>query len=52
MKRFRFSEKIVERMLRLKWWELELEELSGLPYRDVERSLDRIEAIRAKKIGR
>ena len=52
VKRFRFSEKIVGRMLRLKWWELELEELSGLPYRDVERSLDRIEAIRAKKIGR
>jgi acetyltransferase-like isoleucine patch superfamily enzyme len=49
VKRLRFPEKLVERLLRLKWWDLELEELSGLPYRDVERCLDRIEEIRAKK---
>ena len=49
VKKFRFSEKIIERMLRLRWWELELEELSGLPYRDVERCLDRVEEIRVEK---
>lgn len=47
--RLRFSEKTVERLLRVKWWELELSELSGLPFRDVERSLDKLEEIRARK---
>ena len=50
VQRLRFSEKIVERMLRLRWWDLELEELSGLPFRDVERCLDRIEAMRAERL--
>ena len=49
VKRFRFSEQTIERLLRLKWWELELSELSGLPFREVERCLDRIEEIRARK---
>ncbi|HKT20574.1 MAG TPA: CatB-related O-acetyltransferase [Stellaceae bacterium] len=49
VKRFRFSEKIIERLLRLKWWELELSDLSGLPFRDVERCLDMIEEIRTRK---
>ncbi len=48
IKRYRFPEKTIERLLRLKWWDLELSELSGLPFRDVERCLDMIEAIRAK----
>ncbi len=47
--RYRFSEKIIARQLHLKWWELELSELSGLPFRDVERCLDKIEDIRARK---
>jgi hypothetical protein len=34
--------------LRVKWWELELVQLSGLPFRDVERCLDMIEEIKAK----
>jgi hypothetical protein len=45
----RFSEKIIERLLRAKWWELDLTDLSGLPFRDVERCVDAIEAIRAGK---
>jgi hypothetical protein len=32
-------------------WPLRLEELGGLPYRDVERSLDRIEEIKARRDG-
>lgn len=46
IKRYRFSEKIIERLLRNKWWELELSDLSGLPFRDVERCLDSIENLR------
>jgi acetyltransferase-like isoleucine patch superfamily enzyme len=49
--RYRFPEKVIERQLRLKWWELELSELSGLPFRDVGKCLDMIEEIRARKAG-
>ena len=31
IKRFRFSEDIIDRLLRSKWWDLELSQLSGLP---------------------
>lgn len=47
IKRFRFPEKIIERLLRARWWDLELSQLSGLPFRDIDRCLDMIEAIRA-----
>lgn len=46
IKRFRFSEDIIDRLLRSKWWDLELSQLSGLPFRDIERCLDAIERIR------
>jgi acetyltransferase-like isoleucine patch superfamily enzyme len=49
VRRMRFSDPVIERLLKLKWWELELSDLSGLPVRDVERCLDRIEEIRARK---
>jgi len=49
VRRLRFSEPVIKRLLRLKWWELELSDLSGLPFRDVERCLDRIEEIRMQK---
>jgi serine acetyltransferase len=45
IKRYRFSDKIVERLLRSKWWELELSQLSGLPFNDVERCLEAIERL-------
>jgi acetyltransferase-like isoleucine patch superfamily enzyme len=51
VKRLRFPERAIERLLRLKWWELDLAELSGLPFRDVERCLDLLEAIRARKLA-
>jgi acetyltransferase-like isoleucine patch superfamily enzyme len=43
VKRLRFPERVIERLLRVRWWELELKELSGLPFSDVERCLDLIE---------
>jgi acetyltransferase-like isoleucine patch superfamily enzyme len=49
VRRFRFLERTIERLLRLKWWELELSELSGLPFRDIERCLGQLEEIRARK---
>lgn len=49
VKRMRFSERIIERLLAVEWWNLELSDLSGLPFRDVERCLDMIECIRSAK---
>ncbi len=49
IKRMRFSERTIERLLKVQWWDLELSELSGLPYRDVERCLEKLELIRAEK---
>jgi acetyltransferase-like isoleucine patch superfamily enzyme len=51
VKRLRFPEKVVDRLLRVRWWDLELEDLSGLPFRDVERCLDLVEEIKARKAG-
>jgi acetyltransferase-like isoleucine patch superfamily enzyme len=48
IKRFRFPERTIERLLRLRWWDLELSQLSGLPFRDIDRCIDMIEAIKAK----
>jgi acetyltransferase-like isoleucine patch superfamily enzyme len=47
--RMRFDEKTIERLARVKWWDLELSELSGLPFRDVPRCLGLLEEIRARK---
>jgi acetyltransferase-like isoleucine patch superfamily enzyme len=47
IKRQRFPERIVERLLSSKWWELELSDLSGLPFDDVERCLDTIEKLKS-----
>lgn len=49
IKRFRFAEKTIEKLLHSQWWELSLTELSGLPYRDVERCLDSIAEIKSRK---
>jgi len=49
IKRYRFAEKTIEKLLRVKWWELELSEMSGLPFRDIERCITMLEEIRARK---
>lgn len=49
IKRYRFDEKTIARLLSLKWWDLELSELSGLPFRQIDRCLDLIEEIKASK---
>jgi acetyltransferase-like isoleucine patch superfamily enzyme len=46
IKRFRFAEDIVKRLLRSRWWDLELSEISGLPFKDIERCLDVIERLK------
>lgn len=48
IKRYRFPEKTIERLLKVCWWDLELAELSGLPFRDIDRCIGMIEEIRAR----
>ena len=43
---YRFSEQIIARLMQCRWWDLELSQLSGLPFNDIERCLDAIERIR------
>jgi acetyltransferase-like isoleucine patch superfamily enzyme len=45
IKRYRFSHQVIERLLRSKWWDLELGQLGGLPFDDIERCLDQIERL-------
>ena len=49
VKRFRFSESTIEKLITLKWWDLELSDLSGIPFRDVNKSIDMIQAIKDRK---
>jgi hypothetical protein len=49
IKKYRFPLATIERLLRLRWWELELSELSGLPFREIERCLDMLEEIRSRR---
>lgn len=41
--RRRFKPSIIDRLLRAKWWERELTELSTLPFQDIERCLGMLE---------
>lgn len=45
--RHRFPRHIIERLLRLKWWDMELSQLSGLPFNNIERCMDMIEEAKA-----
>lgn len=47
--RMRFPEPVIERLLKVRWWEFELSELSGLNFRKVEECLPRLEELRARK---
>jgi len=46
--RMRFDDRTIGRLLNVRWWELELTELSGLPFRNVEACLDQLEDIRRR----
>ena len=49
VKRYRFPEKTIERLMAVTWWDLELSDLSGLPFREIDRCLDLIEEIKLTK---
>ena len=47
IRKFRFPEKTIERLLAVRWWDLDLKDLSGLNFRNIESCLSRLEDIRA-----
>lgn len=49
--KYRFSEKIIERLLAVRWWDFPLRRLGGLPFNDIERCLERLEEMRATDAG-
>jgi acetyltransferase-like isoleucine patch superfamily enzyme len=44
--RYRFDENVRARLAAVRWWDMPLPELSGLPFHDIASCLDRLEAIR------
>lgn len=44
--KFRFEKEIISKLLELKWWNLPISALAGLPFDDVVKSLHRIEELR------
>ena len=51
VKKFRFEDHIIERLLKVRWWDFELSELSGLNFREIDDCLPRLEELRARKAG-
>ncbi len=45
--RFRFPDKTIARLQAVKWWDLPLPLMSGLPFDKIDQCLDRLEEIRA-----
>jgi acetyltransferase-like isoleucine patch superfamily enzyme len=45
--RYRFPEKTIERLQAVRWWDMPLALLNGMPFNDIERCLDLLEEIRA-----
>lgn len=50
VKKYRFDDNIIERLIAVRWWDFELSELSGLPFRDVERCLLDLERLREERL--
>jgi acetyltransferase-like isoleucine patch superfamily enzyme len=44
--RYRFPDRTIERLVAVRWWDLPLIRLSGLPFNDIEGCLDRLEEMR------
>jgi acetyltransferase-like isoleucine patch superfamily enzyme len=48
IRRYRFPERIIERLLAVRWWDFELKSLSGLNFREIDDCLPRLEELRAE----
>ena len=46
--KYRFSPEMIEKLLRLKWWECSDEEIAALPFDNVEECIRKLEELRSK----
>lgn len=46
--RYRFDERTIDRLLAVRWWDMELSRLSGMPFREPIKCLAQLEDIRAE----
>ena len=44
------SQEVIEKLLRLKWWDLDIRYIKKLPFSDINRCIDEIEKIKNGKI--
>lgn len=47
--KYRFSDKIIEQLLELKWWELEPEIIKNIPYKDINKSIEYLKRIKCEQ---
>jgi hypothetical protein len=50
--RYRFDDEVIGRLRSVRWWDMSFSLLSGLPFDDIHRCLERLEEIRAKLDGK
>ena len=48
--KYRFSQEVIEKLLRLKWWDLDIRYIKKLPFSDINKCIDEIEKIKNAKI--
>lgn len=41
--RFRFDELVIERLMQIRWWRFRLDDLYGIPFNDIQATLDELE---------
>lgn len=46
--KYRFSDKIVQKLLQLKWWDLPSDVVKKIPYKDIQKAIDFIQKIKEK----
>lgn len=46
--KYRFDEKIIKELIKIKWWELEADELDGVDFNNIHKALQQIKKIRLK----
>jgi len=48
--KYRFSEDIIEKLLDLKWWDCDLDDLAGIQFNDIEKAIEQLSEIKKDKL--
>jgi len=47
--KYRFSNSVIEKLLELKWWDLDIETIKNLPFSDIDKCIKHLEKIKLKE---